>query len=141
MVIYVNRFVKILSTQDILLPMKTPVRSRVKARPKKSSAKTPEKTSEKNPKKIQSPAQIRSEFKAKAHSLKPVVLLGNKGLTEAVIAEIDAALTAHELIKIKISGQDTKTQEATVQAILEKTQASLIQTMGHTVTLHRQKAS
>ncbi len=88
----------------------------------------------------QTPAQIRAEFKARAHSLKPIVQLGNKGLTESVIKEIDQALINHELIKIKVSGQDKIAQAATTQTILEKTQAELIQSMGHTLTLYRPKA-
>ncbi len=87
----------------------------------------------------ENPTQIRSEFKAKAHSLKPIVLLGNKGLTDSVILEINQALSIHELIKIKISGQDKNTQALTTQAVLEKTGSELIQSMGHTVTLYRSK--
>ena len=45
-------------------------------------------------------------LKGAAHSLKPVVLLGNNGLTEAVVAEIDYALNHHELIKVKIPMSD-----------------------------------
>lgn len=46
------------------------------------------------------------ELKARAHHLNPVVMVGQQGLTEAVIKETDAALTAHELIKIRIFGDD-----------------------------------
>ena len=44
-------------------------------------------------------------LKGLAHNLKPVVMLGQHGLTEGVLAEIDAALNHHELIKVKVSVQ------------------------------------
>lgn len=45
-------------------------------------------------------------LKGLAHSLKPVVLLGQHGLTEGVLAEIDLALNHHELIKVKVASED-----------------------------------
>lgn len=49
--------------------------------------------------------KIRQQFKAKAHGLRPIVSIGNKGLTETVHIEIDRALTDHELIKIRIQAE------------------------------------
>ena len=46
------------------------------------------------------------ELKARAHHLHPVVMVGQQGLTESVIKETDAALTAHELIKVRVFGDD-----------------------------------
>lgn len=46
------------------------------------------------------------ELKARAHHLHPVVMVGQQGLTDAVIKETDAALTAHELIKVRVFGDD-----------------------------------
>ena len=46
------------------------------------------------------------ELKARAHHLNPVVMIGQQGLTESVIKETDAALTAHELIKVRVLGDD-----------------------------------
>lgn len=127
-------------------PTRSPIRSLAKTRAKaKAKAARASATAKAKPM-IQSmdpsktPAQIRAEFKARAHSLKPIVLLGNKGLTESVIQEISQALINHELIKIKISGQDKITQAASTQTILEKTGAELIQAMGHTLTLYKSKA-
>lgn len=51
---------------------------------------------------------FRQSLKAKAHHLKPVILLGAKGLTPAVVEETNVALTAHELIKVKLSGVEKK---------------------------------
>jgi RNA-binding protein len=78
-----------------------------------------------------------AKFKAQAHSLKPVVLLGGKGLTPAVINEINAALDAHELIKVKITGDDRDARRAVIDEICAQTQAELVQVMGHVATLYR----
>ena len=48
----------------------------------------------------------RQALKARAHGLKPVVLLGNSGLSTPVMKEIDRALAAHELIKVKVPAED-----------------------------------
>ena len=50
-------------------------------------------------------SQKKQQLKAQAHKLNPVVMLGDKGLTENVLAEVDIALAAHELIKVKIAGK------------------------------------
>ena len=76
-------------------------------------------------------------LKAKAHHVKPTVLIGAKGLTEAVINETNIALLAHELIKIKISGVE-KTERLTMATELcQALSAEFIQLMGHTITLYR----
>jgi RNA-binding protein len=77
-------------------------------------------------------------LKGLAHSLKPVVLLGNNGLTEAVVAEIDFALNHHELIKIKIPSEDRETKVLIVEAICRETKATKIQIIGKTLILYRQ---
>ncbi len=75
-------------------------------------------------------------LKAKAHPLKPVVMLGQKGLTDNVINEIDSCLTTHELIKVKISGEE-ETKKAILAEITTKTSSNLIQIMGNNATLFR----
>ena len=77
-------------------------------------------------------------LKGLAHALKPVVLLGNNGLTEAVVAEIDYALGHHELIKIKIPTDDRETKGLIVEAICRETNATKIQLIGKTVIIYRQ---
>ncbi len=77
-------------------------------------------------------------LKGLAHSLKPVVLLGNNGLTEAVVAEIDFALNHHELIKIKVPSEDKETKVLIVEAICRETKATKIQVIGKTLILYRQ---
>ncbi|QOL25242.1 ribosome assembly RNA-binding protein YhbY [Thalassotalea sp. LPB0316] len=77
-------------------------------------------------------------LKGQAHSLKPVVLLGSNGLTEGVVAEIDAALTHHELIKVKIPTDDREIKGLIVEAICRETNAIKIQVIGKTLVIFRQ---
>ena len=74
-------------------------------------------------------------LKGVAHPLKPVVLLGNNGLTEAVVAEIDYALNHHELIKVKIPTDDKETKTLIVEAICRETNATKIQVIGKTLVI------
>jgi RNA-binding protein len=77
-------------------------------------------------------------LKGLAHSLKPVVLLGNNGLTEAVVAEIDYALNHHELIKIKIPTEDRETKALIIEAISRETNSTQVQVIGKTLVIFRQ---
>lgn len=77
-------------------------------------------------------------LKALAHPLKPVVLLGANGLTEGVIAEIDSALTIHELIKVKAPTSDREVKQLIFDAIVRETKAFKVQTIGHIIVLYRQ---
>ncbi|RTR32867.1 ribosome assembly RNA-binding protein YhbY [Shewanella atlantica] len=80
----------------------------------------------------------KQHLKGLAHNLKPVVMLGSNGLTEGVLAEIDNALTHHELIKVKVASGDRELKNAIVDAILRETQAVKIQLIGHVLVLFRQ---
>lgn len=77
-------------------------------------------------------------LKGLAHSLKPIVLLGNNGLTEAVVAEIDYALGHHELIKVKIPTEDRETKTLIVEAICRETLSTQVQVIGKTLVIYRQ---
>ncbi len=77
-------------------------------------------------------------LKGVAHPLKPVVLLGNNGLTEAVVAEIDFALNHHELIKVKIPTDDRENKALIVEAICRETNSTKIQVIGKTLVIYRQ---
>jgi RNA-binding protein len=81
----------------------------------------------------------RKAFKARAHSLEPVVIIGNKGLTEEVFAEIDRALTAHELIKVRAPVADRNEREVFLAEILSKTGAEAVQYVGKVFVLYRKK--
>ena len=73
-----------------------------------------------------------------AHNLKPIVMLGSNGLTEGVLAEIDNALSYHELIKVKVASGDKALKNAVVDAIIRETQAVKVQLIGHVLVLFRQ---
>ncbi|WOH37906.1 ribosome assembly RNA-binding protein YhbY [Thalassotalea fonticola] len=77
-------------------------------------------------------------LKSIAHSLKPVVLLGNNGLTEAVVAEIDYALGHHELIKVKINTTDREVKQLIIDAILRETNSIQVQAIGKVLAIYRQ---
>ncbi len=76
-------------------------------------------------------------LKGLAHPLKPVVLMGSNGLTEAVVAEIDGALGHHELIKVKVPEDDRDLRTAVADAICRETQSVLVQSIGKTLILYR----
>ena len=79
----------------------------------------------------------RAHLKARAHAMEPVVNVGQAGLTDAVVAEIDRALTAHELIKVRAGSQDREARAALLHAIVERTDASSVQTVGKVMVLWR----
>ncbi|QBQ55439.1 ribosome assembly RNA-binding protein YhbY [Nitrosococcus wardiae] len=76
-------------------------------------------------------------LRALAHSLKPVVIIGQNGVTEAVLEEINNALEHHELIKIKIHGAEREERSAMIKYILEVTEAELVQIIGRTGVFYR----
>lgn len=76
-------------------------------------------------------------LKGLAHHLNPVVMLGGAGLTEGVLAEIEQAISHHELIKVKIAGADRPTKQLIIDAIVRETQACAVQTIGHILVLYR----
>ncbi|MFK7852789.1 MAG: ribosome assembly RNA-binding protein YhbY [Granulosicoccus sp.] len=72
-----------------------------------------------------------------AHALKPVVRLGQHGLTDAVVKELDGALSHHELVKIKLSVSEREARLVQLDAICKAVDASCVQQIGHTATLFR----
>ncbi|TPG61603.1 ribosome assembly RNA-binding protein YhbY [Ewingella americana] len=76
-------------------------------------------------------------LKGLAHPLKPVVMLGNNGLTEGVLAEIEQALKHHELIKVKVAAEERETKTLIVDAIVRETKASNVQVIGNMLVLYR----
>ncbi|MCX7117078.1 MAG: YhbY family RNA-binding protein [Legionellales bacterium] len=80
---------------------------------------------------------LRKALRAKAHHLKPVVLLGVKGLTPAVVEEANIALLAHELIKVKINGVEKTDRQTIALAICEPLKAHLVQLIGSTAIIYR----
>jgi len=79
----------------------------------------------------------RKALKAKAHKLDPVVHIGAKGLTDEVIAEIDRALRAHELIKVRAGVMERDARDVAFGAICERTGAEAVQQVGKVCILFR----
>ena len=81
--------------------------------------------------------KTKQALKARAHALKPVVLIGNQGLTPAVSKEIDRALHDHELIKIRVASNDRELRRALISEICAAQQAELVQLIGNIGVLFR----
>ncbi len=78
----------------------------------------------------------KQQLKSDAHSLNPVVMLGQHGLTDAVLAEIEQALDYHELIKIKIRAERDE-RKLISEKICKQTNAELIQSIGACIVIYR----
>ena len=76
-------------------------------------------------------------LRAKCHSLKAVILLGQKGLTDEVLSELDIALNHHELVKIKLSVDDRDERKQMIAEICEKTHSEEVQSIGKTLSVYR----
>ena len=81
----------------------------------------------------------RRALKARAHHLQPVVMIGEAGLTPEVAREIDANLKSHELIKIRVLGDDRASRAALVAAVCEATGAQPVQHIGKILVVYRRK--
>lgn len=79
----------------------------------------------------------RRHLKGLAHHLKPVVMIGQHGLSEGVIAELDVALEAHELIKVRISAADKDERRTMIDTICNKNNAEFIHAIGHVAIFYR----
>lgn len=79
----------------------------------------------------------RRHLKKLAHHLKPVVIVGNAGLTENVLAEIDNALTHHELIKVRINAADKTERQSLIDKISELTDSGWVTSIGHIAAFYR----
>lgn len=82
-------------------------------------------------------ARERAHLKARAHGLEAVVHTGSSGITDALVAEIDRALTAHELIKIKVAGDDRDDRIAIGDEIAARTDAAAVDRIGKVLILWR----
>lgn len=79
----------------------------------------------------------RSRLRSLAHSRQPVVITGQKGLTPAVLSEIDLALAHHELVKIRLNSADRDAREAMTREICEKTASAWVQNIGRIAIVYR----
>jgi putative YhbY family RNA-binding protein len=81
----------------------------------------------------------RKALKARAHRLEPVVTIGGKGLTDAVVREIDFALKSHELLKVRAGAMDRHERAAAFDAICARTGAEPVQHVGKVFVIYRKK--
>jgi RNA-binding protein len=80
---------------------------------------------------------LKKTMKAQAHHLRPLILMGNKGLTEHLVAATNEALVTHELIKIKLMGEQKADRIAIAQELCTATHAEIIQIVGRIATIYR----
>lgn len=80
---------------------------------------------------------MRRNLRAQAHALHPVVTVADRGLTDTVIAEIERSLSAHELIKIRVAGEDRTAREQILQEICTQTGCIEIQHLGKILIVYR----
>jgi RNA-binding protein len=79
----------------------------------------------------------RRYLKGLAHPLKPIILIGNAGLTDAVAAETTRALADHELIKVRVPGQDRDERDTMLTSLAQRTGSALVARIGHIAVLFR----
>lgn len=81
----------------------------------------------------------RQALKQQAHHIQPVVMIGQQGLTEAVLKEVDATLNAHELIKIRVLGDEREPRVEIYDALCDQLNAAPVQHIGKLLVIWRPK--
>ncbi len=79
----------------------------------------------------------RRHLRGLGHALKPIVFIGQAGLSAAVIAEASRALADHELIKVRVSGMERDARDEALEALAGGTKSELVGRIGHTAVLYR----
>ena len=87
--------------------------------------------------KLEITSQERSALRAAAHPLRPVVLIGDKGLSDSVLKEIDLNLNAHQLIKVRVAGDDREARTAMLETICESLSCAPVHHLGKTLVIYR----
>lgn len=82
-------------------------------------------------------AAERKSLRARAHKLEPVVIVGAKGLTDEVVKEIELALKAHELIKVRAAALERDERQPVLDEILSRTKAEAVQQIGKIFVIYR----
>jgi RNA-binding protein len=81
---------------------------------------------------------FKRKLRGRGHALKPVISIGNAGLSKAVLREIELSLEHHELMKIKIAGTDRDTRRQMIDEICTRFGAELVQAIGHIALVYRE---
>lgn len=90
---------------------------------------------------LQLTADERRALRARAHGLNPVVSISQNGLTESVLKEIDSSLNAHELIKVRVYGDDREARDAYMTEICAQLGAGAVQQIGKLLVIYRPSAA
>ena len=80
-------------------------------------------------------AADKKQYRAIAHNLNPIIIVGDKGLSESLIEELNRALHDHELIKVKIAHNDRDERQQLIDKLVEISGAMLVQSIGKVVVL------
>jgi RNA-binding protein len=81
----------------------------------------------------------RKYLRGLGHALDPVLLIGNAGVTPAVVAEAKRALHDHELIKVKFRGAERDARDAGLAELATQTESALVQRIGHTALYYKRR--
>ena len=76
-------------------------------------------------------------LRGQAHGLKPLLQVGGRGITDALVAELDGALEHHELLKVKVAAEDREARDAMIEELAQRSGAALVQRIGHVAILYR----
>jgi len=84
-------------------------------------------------------SKAKQKLIAATHSLHPIIIIGNQGLSDSVVLETDRALFDHELIKVRILGAEGKQEKrAVAEALAKRVNAECLKVIGHVVILYRE---
>jgi RNA-binding protein len=89
--------------------------------------------------KSKTPEPSPKELRARGHHLKPVVLIGKDGITDSILSAVDSALTAHELVKVKLLSACLLDKDEAAAQLSTSTRSTLIQRVGRTSLLWRKR--
>ena len=82
----------------------------------------------------------KKQLRAIGHGLRPVVIVGQKGISETLLAETDRSLSDHELIKIKLASADRDQRKQQIDEICSSCKAELVQTVGKIALVFRKNS-
>ena len=78
----------------------------------------------------------KKHLRSLAHDLRPIVMVGQQGLSDAVLSELESTMTKHELLKIKVRANDRDEKQQIVDKILNFTKAELVQVIGSVLIIY-----
>ena len=79
----------------------------------------------------------KKHLRSLAHGLRPILMVGRHGLSDAVLAELESTMNKHELLKIKVRANDREEKQQIVEKILKFSQAALVQVIGGVLVIYR----